>query len=142
MSEQPKNTAEPNLEGRVAQLLNARELVINIGAKAGVKPGMKFAVLSETPLEIVDPGTKEVLDTVDRQKVRVEAHEVRPRVSICRTYRTRTTPGWRVGALEEMLRRSEEVVETLRAEDSALPPPLSPEDSYVKINDRVVRIDE
>jgi hypothetical protein len=131
-------------EGRVAQLLNARELVINIGSEKGVIPKMKFAVLSETPLEIRDPNTQELLDVVDREKVRVEAYEVRPKISICRTYVVRSE-GMRFGftaAVLENIKPYREVVETLKAEDSSLPPPLNPEDSYVKINDRVVAIEE
>jgi len=88
MSNQPGR-----VEGRVAAILNARELAINIGRKHGVCLGMKFAVLAETPLEIRDPISGEVLDAVDREKVRVETTELRERISICRTYRVRTIPG-------------------------------------------------
>src|ERR1051325_2006161 len=85
-------SSEP-ITGRVAQILNARELVINIGADAGVTKGMKFAVMSKAATEIRDPDTGEVLDTIDREKVRVRAIEVRPRITICRTYLVRTIPG-------------------------------------------------
>jgi len=33
-----------------------------------------------------------------------------------------------------------EIIDTLKATDKSLLPPLSPEESYVKINDRVVEI--
>jgi hypothetical protein len=139
------------LEGRVAQILNARELVINIGEKDGVTQGMKFAVLSESPMQIIDPQTKEILDTVDREKVRVRTAEVRPRITICRTYLVRTVPG---GALynatlaglgegfnlARQMQPPRKVVDTLRADDKDLPPPLSEDESYVKVNDRVVQI--
>ncbi|HZG52453.1 MAG TPA: hypothetical protein VEZ40_09985 [Pyrinomonadaceae bacterium] len=138
---------ETRLEGRVAQILNARELIINIGSEGGIKPKMKFAVLSEYPLEVVDPTTKEVLDVVDREKVRVEVSEIRPRIAICRTYRVKRITG---GALyqgvlsavanDQLFRPPREIPETLEAKDASLPPPLSPEDSYVKINDRVVQV--
>jgi hypothetical protein len=81
------------LEARVAQILNARELVINIRESSGVKQGMKFAVLSESPTEIRDPVTNELLDTIDRVKVKVRASEVRPKVTVCKTYLVRTIPG-------------------------------------------------
>jgi len=87
-----KTSLEP-LTGRVAQILNARELVINIGADSGVTEGMKFAVMSRSPTEIIDPDTNTVLDTVDREKVRVRASEVRPKITICKTYVVRTIPG-------------------------------------------------
>lgn len=78
------------LQGQVAQILNEREVVINIGSNQGVRDGMKFAVLADEPTDVHDPVTGELLDKVDREKTRVEAVEVRPRITICRTYRTRT----------------------------------------------------
>ena len=81
------------IEGRVAQILNARELVINVGSEAGVAAGMKFAVMSRSATQIIDPDTNEVLDEIDREKVRVRATEVRPKIAICKTYVTRTIPG-------------------------------------------------
>jgi hypothetical protein len=137
------------IEGRVAQILNARELVINIGARHGVKRGMRFAVLSEKPMEIHDPETDEVLDIVDREKVRVEAAEVRDRITICRTYKTRLVSGggalWTsISAsmrLQQMYEPPQSVVESLSVEDSQFPKPLDPEDSYVKANDRVVSVE-
>ncbi|HBB86564.1 MAG TPA: hypothetical protein DC047_02990 [Blastocatellia bacterium] len=142
------------IQGRVAQILNARELVINIGAEAGVTKGMKFAVMSKSPTEIRDPETQEVLDTVDREKVRVRASEVRPKITICRTFLVRTIPGRPgysgfsgISNLLEGIRLSEsvperKVVDTLRADERDLPPPLSEEESYVKIGDRVIQIIE
>jgi hypothetical protein len=110
---------------------------------------MKFAVLSEAPLEIHDPGTGEVLDVVDREKVRVEVAEIRAKITICKTYRTKwRTPagslyiGDVASAMSRAFAPPREVVETLKAEDSSLPPPLPPEQSYVKINDRVVEVED
>jgi hypothetical protein len=39
-----------------------------------------------------------------------------------------------------MVEQSREIVETLKAEDSSLPPPLSEEESYVKKGDRVIQL--
>lgn len=141
------------VEGRVAQILNARELVINIGSKKGVNPGMVFAVLAETPLEVRDPETKELLDVVDREKVRVKAIEVREKITICRTYRVRKIGGGPLhdlGGLSslgvtrytDLFAPPKEVPETLEATNESYPPPLSPEESYVKINDRVVLVSD
>jgi hypothetical protein len=132
---------QPRVEGRVAAILNARELVVNIGAAAGVKPGMKFAVLADTPLEIRDPVNNSVLDTVDREKVRVEAAEVRGNITICRTYRLKGGNPFRPssGVFQFF---SDAIPETLRISDASTPPPLSEEESYVKTNDRVVSIPE
>ncbi len=98
------------LSGLVAQIINSRELVINIGKNDGVQVYMKFAVFAETPLEIYDPETQELLDTVEREKIRVEVTHVRERIAICGTYR------------------------------KVLPEPLSPEEGYIKIGDRVLRV--
>jgi hypothetical protein len=137
---------QKKLEGLVAAILNARELVINLGQTQGVRLGMKFAVLAETPLEISDPTSGEVLDTIDREKVRVEASEVRDKVTICRTYRIKKIPGGMLplGAVASMVelmsRPPREVTETLLLRDSTMPPPLSEEESHVKIKDRVVQV--
>jgi hypothetical protein len=141
MSDTSKPAAN-KIECRVAQILNARELVINRGVAHGVTVGMRFAVLAEKPLEIVDPETNTVAGVVDREKVRVEASEVRDKFTICRTYRTKRVPG---GALYGVLRLGlddppHDVPETLAAKDSSLPPPLKPEESYVKTNDRVIQL--
>jgi len=150
-----KMSLEP-LTGRVAQILNARELVINIGADNGVTEGMKFAVMSRSPTEIIDPDTNAVLDTVDREKVRVRASEVRSKITICKTYVVRTIPGRsgysgysglldtlnKVGASITEALPERKVVDTLRADQRDLPPPLSEEESYVKRGDRVIQITE
>ncbi|HEY0545159.1 MAG TPA: hypothetical protein VGC91_07165 [Pyrinomonadaceae bacterium] len=149
MSDKETKPNKSALEGRVAQILNARELVINIGSDKGIKPKMKFAVLSESPLEVRDPETGDVLDVIDREKVRVVATEVRPKIAICRTYRIKTViPGGAlyadpiksIGQMASIFQPPREIPETLEAKDSSLPPALSPEESYVKINDRVVRV--
>ena len=134
--------------GRVAQVLNARELVINIGSDAGVTKGRRFKVLAERALEVKDPETGEVLDAVDREKTRVEATEVRPKIAICRTYRIVGSAPWSEvlaltlrGSLSEGLADTRRP-ETLHVDDSTLPPPLPPEASYVSVNDRVVSVDD
>lgn len=133
------------IQGSVAQIINARELVINIGTNHGVRVGMRFAVLSEHPLAITDPDTGEVLDTIDREKVRVEATDVREKISICKTYRTTYVPAGPLylafGSIN-IASPPRETPETLKAEDKSLPEPLSPADSYVKIKDRVIQIEE
>jgi hypothetical protein len=135
--------AEEMLQGKVAKVLNEREVAINIGQAQGVRKGMRFAILAATPEEISDPDTGEALDIVDRTKVLVEATEVRPKITICSTFRTTTIPGggFATGyALSRLFAQPQEVFETLRAKDSSLPLPLSPEESYVKIGDRVKQV--
>ncbi len=130
------------LEGKVAKVLTEREVVINIGQAQGVKKGMRFAILAATPEEITDPDTGEKLDMVDRTKVLVEATEVRPKITICSTFRTTTIPAGAFGTFSvgRLFAPPQEVFETLRTEDSSLPLPLSPDESYVKIGDRVKQV--
>ncbi len=97
-------------------------------------------------MDIVDPATDEVLDVIDREKVRVEASEVRDRIAICRTFKTRTLGGGPFYAndyfsMQRLFDPPKTIIETLSVEDSQLPAPLDPEDSYVKINDRVKLVD-
>jgi hypothetical protein len=145
MSNKLQKRNEP-IQGRVAAIISERELVINIGSSGGVREGMIFKVLAEQPLEILDPVTKEILDHLDQEKVRVKATEVKEKITTCRTYRVYTFKG---GALADFMDRggmaslftpSRTETETLKAEDSSLPAPLSEEESYVKIGDRVVQL--
>ena len=141
MTEEQSPRENP-IEGKVASILNERELAINIGRCDGVRRGMKFKILAETPTEISDPDTGENLGIVDREKVRVQATEVQERFSICRTYKTRHVAGGLFPSLSWLVSEPREVSETLKAEDSSLPPPLPEEESYVKNGDRVVQVVE
>jgi hypothetical protein len=144
------NKPKTKVQGLVAQIINSRELAINVGEDHGVREKMRFAVLAATPLEIKDPKTKEVLDTIDREKVRVEAIMVRPKITICRTYQTRHIPGgplynisFPIGSgIDDWTRPPRTIVETLKADEESYPEPLSESDSYVKIGDRVIEVDE
>jgi hypothetical protein len=127
------------LEGRVATIVSVREVAINLGARDGVEPGMIFAILAGMPLEVRDPNTREPLGEIDREKVRVKATEVFDRFSICRTYETYETPDLLGFASVLPSLAGTRQVRTLKIEDSEedLPPPLSEEESYVKVGDRV-----
>lgn len=136
------------IAGKVAGVLNERELTINIGAERGVYEGMKFKVLASSPIEVKDPETEEILGTVDREKVQVRAVEIFKNYSICRTFHKTIieASGINMGAIMSSAflgyRPRREIPETLKAKDSTLPPPLSEEDSYVKRGDRVIQIIE
>ena len=78
------------VDGKVAKILNARELIINRGSEAGVEPDMKFKVLEER-VEIRDPDTGNNLGTLEREKIRIRITEVQPKFAIGRTYETYQT---------------------------------------------------
>ncbi|MCJ7492499.1 MAG: hypothetical protein MUP15_10200 [Dehalococcoidia bacterium] len=131
------------IEGRVARILNIREVAINVGATQGVEEGMVFAILSKEPLVIIDPDSGQQLGSEDRVKVRVKATEVYERYSVCRTFEV--VPGFNpleaiatAGALLATPPR----VKTLKVESSDLPEPLAEDASYVKTGDRVRQIPE
>lgn len=125
------------LEGKVAQVLNEREVVINRGRDHGVTEGMKFAILTENPIEVIDPDSGDSLGLIDREKIRVQAAEIHDNFSICTTYETRTIGGGALSALDVdvLFGPRRKVLQTLKS--SEYPKPLSPEESYVKVGDRV-----
>jgi hypothetical protein len=73
---------------------------------------------------------------------------VKEKIATCRTYREFTIEGSAFadfidrGAMGSLLTPTRVEIETLKAEDSSLPPALSEEESYVKIGDRVVEVAE
>lgn len=75
------------ITGKVAKVLNSREVALNIGSDDGVEEGMKFEILEAKGENIRDPDTGEVLGSLDRPKVRVQVVSVKSRLSVARTYR-------------------------------------------------------
>ena len=82
-----QETQSALLEGKVATILNMRELIINRGSQDGVEAGMRFKIVDENSA-VIDPDTKEELGTITREKIRVTTADVQPRFSIARTYET------------------------------------------------------
>jgi len=133
------------IEGKVAQVLNERELAINVGADHGVKTGMQFEILSEKPIVITDPDTGDEIGTREQPKVRVKAVEVQPRMTVASTYETYEVNLGGSGAfypLRDILTPPKWVtrVKTLRIDQSELPGPLDEKDSLVRRGDRVRQI--
>ncbi len=73
--------------GKVAKILNSREIVINKGATDGVKAGMRFNI-QERETAIVDPDSNENLGKLMRSKISVEVMDVESRFSVARTFET------------------------------------------------------
>lgn len=130
------------VEGRVAQVLDERRLVLNRGRVDGVQVGMRFEVKAGAPVEIRDPETDEVLDVIDRVKVRVEATEVRERITVCTTYEYRHI-GAALGLdLDTVLGPRRKTPVTIQPERSVALPPLDPEQAYIRKGDRAIQIVE
>lgn len=77
------------IEGRVARVLDQREVVLNVGAAAGVEVGMRFVILSAETVDIPDPVTGEPLGSVEVPKHVVKVVRVpNENMSVARTFRT------------------------------------------------------
>jgi hypothetical protein len=124
------------ITGSVAALINERELVINRGAEHGVTSGMRFRVLTSNDVEVTDPETGESLGNIVRVKVRVEASQVRDKMTICRTYETIRSGIF--SGIEGFANVT--TYRTLKAGDEGFLPPISENDSYVKVGDPVEEI--
>ena len=138
--------AEP-IRGKVAQILNSREMVINVGTDSGVTLGMHFEVLDAKGEDIRDPDTGELLGSVERPKVRVAVSKVQERLSVASTYKKETVNvgGMGLGKISSpfsqifMPAEIETRYETLKTEEKTWED-LDEEDSYVKIGDPVVQV--
>jgi hypothetical protein len=131
------------IKGAVAQILNRRELVLNVGSEEGVKSGMNFAVLNPRGVLIQDPITKKPLGSVEIPKVLVEASRVQEHLTVARTFRTfRKNEGGTAGFGLDIFRPPNwvERTETLRSSEKPYVEELPEEESYVKIGDPVVEV--
>jgi hypothetical protein len=134
-------TNDVPLRGRVAALLNRRELVLNLGADDGVEVGMRFAVLNSKGVDIRDPDTGEVIGDVKVPKTVVKVVRVDgPKVSVARTFRTIPgSPGiYALLAGGQGLGGRASRPETLEVgPDAEFVSEMKDEESYVKVGDMV-----
>lgn len=138
------------IRGKVAQVLNKKEIAINLGMTKGVTVGMYFDVVDAKGEDIKDPDTGEVLGSIDIPKVRVRVTKAHENLSLATTYRnekvnvggTAKTSGFRtLGPFARSLMPPEWVTkyETLEMTEET-PKPFNEEDSYIKIGDPVVQV--
>ena len=133
------------IRGKVARILNSRELAINIGENEGVKVGMLFDVLDPKGEDILDPDTNKVLGSLSRPKVRVKVTKVQEHLSIASTYRKFQVNVGGVGAavasFADLLMPPKYVdkFETLKTSEKTWED-LDEEDSYVKTGDPVIQV--
>ena len=134
------------VEGKVAAVLNERDLVINKGSDAGVKDGMKFKVIVPE-VTVADPDTGEVLGTIAKEKIRVKVVEVHPKFSVGKTYETYVVNVGGSGSdfidrfvIGTLPRREVTRVRTLRSDDSTSLAPLDERSSFVKVGDPVIEV--
>ncbi len=75
--------------GKVAKILNDRELVLNKGSEDGVEIGDKFKLIEVTE-EIFDPDTENSLGIIRREIIRVKIVHLEPLMAVAQTYETYT----------------------------------------------------
>ena len=75
------------IRGKVAQILNSREVVLNVGSHHGVEINMHFDILDVNLERILDPDTQQVIGSISRPKVRVRIAHVDDKLSIASTYK-------------------------------------------------------
>ena len=75
------------IRGKVARVLNTREIAINVGTAKGVTVGMYFDVIDPHYQDITDPDTNEMLGSIEYPKVRVKIIHVLEKLSLATTYR-------------------------------------------------------
>lgn len=138
------------IEGKVATVLNERELVLNIGADEGVEVGMRFKILYPGGIEITDPDTNEPLGNVEWPKTEVKVVSVQPHMAVGRTFRTVTIPevgtpylsAFRAASMLgfDKYEPAKEVVETLRSSDGFAEKELDASESVVQRGDPAVQV--
>ena len=121
------------IRAHVARVVNSTDLALNKGSDAGIEVGMKFAILSDAGVDIKDPITNEVLDSVEIAKTVVKIINVKPRVSIGRTFRKMES--YSIG---RMITGDTTRVETLKSEESTVQEELDPSKAKVKEGDNAV----
>lgn len=135
------------IRGKVARILNSRELAINVGTNDGVIAGMHFDVLDPKGEDITDPDTGEVLGSIDRPKVRVQVIKVYERLSVASTYKkNEVNVGGRgshlgVGGLADLFMPPKFVTkyETLKTTEKTWED-LEEKESFVKTGDPVMQV--
>lgn len=79
------------IRGKVAQVVSDREVILNKGQNDGIREGMYFHLLERESVDITDPDNPDnVLGTVRKVKLAVEAVEVTERLTLARTFLTRS----------------------------------------------------
>ena len=75
------------IRGKVARVLNTREIAINLGTEHGITVGMYFDVMDAQGSDIIDPDTKEMLGSIERPKIRMQIIYVQEKLSVASTYK-------------------------------------------------------
>ena len=137
------------IRGKVARVLNTREIAINVGTANGVTVGMYFDVIDSHYQDITDPDTNEMLGSIEYPKVRVKIIHVQEKLALATTYQKErvniggTGRGLPLGPFARALmpptwvEKYDKLSQTEETKDL-----LKEGDGYVKIGDPVVQVIE
>ena len=138
--------SEPDLiRGKVARVLNARELALNVGSDHGVELNMLFDVLDSASENIRDPDTNLIIGSVYRPKVRVKIVQLQEKISVAGTYKSKSVniggTSTSIAAWANLFSPPKWVseYETLKTKESTWEN-LEEKDSYVATGDPVVQV--
>lgn len=125
------------LVGKIAKILNHRQMVINKGADDGVEASARFRVIED--IAITDPDTDEQLGSTPREVIRIEVIDVQQRFSIAQTYETYTAMG--ADLLRSMVGLRAPVTRVREIASKELPG-TDPEQGKVTVVERGFRVEE
>ena len=133
-----------SIHGKVAAVLNERDLVINKGFDDGVSEGLSFRV-TQPNVSITDPDSGVELGVLTREKIRVKVFEVHPKFSVAKTYETFSAPEPSAFEFANALHRRKTVTKVrkiLIEPEEQKTVTIGAEGSTVNIGDPVVQIIE
>ena len=73
------------IRGKVAQVLDSRQVVLNIGSSDQVTVGMVFKIINPKGEQIKDPDSNQVLGSVESPRAFVRVIEVQDNLSVATT---------------------------------------------------------
>lgn len=129
------------ITGKVAAVLSDRQIAINRGFDHNVEIGMKFAVLADEGRTIADPETGDEIGTIEVAKTVVKIVSVQDRMSVARTFRTKTVGGGAIWAVSSLNAKPRRVDESLRKTESTESFELGSDERIVEIGDTVVQFE-
>ena len=134
------------IRGKVARILNSREVALNVGANDGVELDMCFNILDRKLEDILDPDSKQQLGSIERPKVQVKVTYVQDKLSLASTFRTTQVNTGGTGSLGfGVLSRAllppkwETKYETFKTDVNTWED-LDERESFVKVGDPVVQV--
>ena len=73
------------IRGKVAQILDPRQVVLNVGSSDQVAVGMSFKIINPKGEQIRDPESNQILGSVESTRAFVRVIEVQDRLSVATT---------------------------------------------------------